>query len=329
MAKKSRSLLSILSLVLIVLLVLVAAVVGAVLHQLTPVSASEAELVRFVIPKGQALSVIGNRLAEEGLIRHPLAFRFAVLKDGLASKIQSGSFEVSPSMNTGEIARSFTQGSDDTWITIPEGWRVEEIAAYLANQELESFDEQEFLSLAQDEEGILFPETYLVPREFTAAQIYELLTDTFATTITELEPEIQASGRDIDEILIMASIVEREARGYEQMRQVAGVLWNRYDIDMALQADATLQYIEGYDAQAQGWWEPPSVATKQSSSPYNTYGQPGLPPRPIANPGADAIKATAVSADHDYLFYIHDTSGTIHYGTTLDEHNRNVQRYLR
>ena len=127
----------------------------------------------------------------------------------------------------------------------------------------------------------------------------------------------------------MASILEREAKGYEQMRQVAGVLWHRIDIGMPLQADATLQYVKGYNKTEDSWWVTPLSEDKQLKSAFNTYQNPGLPPAPIANPGIDSIKAALNPIPTTYNFYIHDRQGILHFATTLEEHNQNVQKYLR
>jgi UPF0755 protein len=295
-----------------------------------PIQPQQREAITFVIPKGQAVSVVATRLEEEELIRNALVFRILAKVDGFESGIQSGSFKLSQAMSPLEIGRALTNGSEDTWVTLLEGWRVEEIAASLASEDLPFFDEQEFLSLAQSDEGRLYPDSYLLPKEFTAEQIHALLTRTFETKISDgLAEEIDASDRNFNDVLVMASIVEREGRGYEQMRQVAGILWNRVDIGMAIQADATLQYIAGYDPIEKSWWSPPDVAVKSVDSLYNTYLYTGLPPKPIANPSFDAVKATLNPAESDYIFYIHDRQGTMHYATTLDEHNRNINQYLR
>lgn len=313
-----------------ILLLLAISLVGYAFTQLKPVDSSVTETTSFVIPKGQAVQVIASRLEENGLVRNALAFRVLAKVEGFESSIQSGSFKLSPSMTPSEIGQTLTSGSEDVWITIPEGWRVEEIAASLAEQELPLFDEEEFLSFARSDEGKLFPDSYLVPKEFTAQQVYFLLINTFETKVVEgLSQEIENAPLPLDEALVLASIIERESRGAEEMRQVAGILYNRLDIGMALQTDATLQYIEGYNTTQQSWWSPPSVATKQVDSPYNTYLYPDLPPRPIANPGIDAISAVLNPAQNEYIFYIHDRQGRIHYATTLDEHNQNINRYLR
>lgn len=298
-------------------------------QQLLPVSADTTPQ-KFVVAKGQALGVTAQKLADQGLVRQPVVFRYYAQFNSIDRKMQAGSYELNPSMTTQEIAAALTQGTEDVWITLPEGWRREEIAAYLAGQEeLTLFDEQKFLTLSQDSEGKLFPDTYLIPRESTAEQIYTLLVTTFETKVTKgLANQFAASSLTADEALVMASIVEREGKGYENMRHVAGVLVNRIDTGMPLQADATLQYISGQDTEGK-WWSPPSIDIKQSTSPYNTYVYPGLPPQPIANPGMDAIKAVLDPLETSDYYYIHAPSGESYFAETLEEHNANVDKYLR
>lgn len=297
---------------------------------LQPVDSTNAEAQRFVIPKGQAISIIGNRLEEEGLVRSGLVFRLVVSVTNLSEKIQAGSFDLSPNLSTYQIAQNLTKGTQDTWITILEGWRVEEIAESLDTQELDAFNKEEFVDLASNSEGMLFPDTYLIPREMTTQNIHSMLINTFERKVVQgLADEISASNRDFEDVLIMASLVEREARNYDQMRKVAGILWNRIDLGMALQVDATLQYVAGYNKAQQTWWAPPTAQQKSIKSAFNTYLNPGLPPKPIANPGLDAIKATLLPLESDDLFYIHADNGNIYTSKTLEQHNANINKYLR
>jgi UPF0755 protein len=292
--------------------------------------ASDPKLSKFIIPRGQAISIIGQNLKEEGFIRSSLAFRYAVKKNNLEDKIQSGSFELSPSMTTWEIATALTKGTDDLWITIPEGWRREEIAASLAKQDLSLFDEDEFLILTKGLEGQLFPDTYLVSRESSTKQIVSILNNTFESKIlTGLSDEIESSDFTVNEILTLASLIQRESSGETEMPLVAGILQNRLDIGMALQVDASLQYIKGYSKTEDSWWPDPLAADKELDSLYNTYKYNSLPPAPICNPGLAAVEAVLNPQETNALFYIHDNSAKIHTAETLEGHNRNVNEYLR
>lgn len=302
------------------------AVVGVFAYSLSRPVSNDTTKVSFVVPKGQAIGVIANRLAEAKLIRHPLAFRIIVKVKHLENKLQAGSFKLSPSMSTLEIAQQMTQGTNDVWLTIPEGLRREEIAETIDKLGLPEFDKQEFLALTAGEEGKLYPDTYLIAKESTAKTIHSLLFNTFNKKMDSLASD--AYDHTLDQTLIMASIVQRESRGYEDMRHVAGILWNRIKLGMPVQADATLQYAKGANSKGE-WWSEPLGADRQLKSPFNTYTHPGLPPHPISNPGLDAIKATLNPLETNDLFYLHDPQGGIHYAQTLEEHNANINRYLR
>lgn len=297
---------------------------------LEPVSVEGVPTTTFEIPKGQAASVIAQRLSNEGFIRHPLVFRWELQKENLTNRLQAGVFELSPSMSVSEIIQELIVGTNDTFVTIPEGWRHEEIADFLDDQQdLPNFDKKEFLVLSDPSEGKLFPAKYDISKDATAEDVYTLLTSTFDKKImTDMAEDINQSNYDFDEILIMASIIEREAK-LNDKKIVSGILWNRIEIGMPLQVDATLQYVKGYNSRTNSWWSPPTAADKSLNSPFNTYQNAGLPPRPIANPGQKAIEAAIYPTASNDLFYIHDNQGMIHTAATLEEHNRNIDRYLR
>jgi|SRR5579859_1865972 len=298
--------------------------------QLQPVNPQQTQKTNFVVPTGQSVSVIGSRLQQAGLIRNALLFREQVWQLHLGSKIQAGTFMLSPSMSTNEVAQNLTRGTNDLWATIPEGWREEEIADMLASQQLPNFDKQEFLNVAKNDEGFLFPDTYLFQRTATADSIYHVLRDTFDKKVTNnLAGDIQASGYSLHDVITLASIVQREARQPQTMKIVAGILEHRLQLGGGLNVDATLQYIHGYDPVFQTWWAEPTSDLKLSTSPFNTYKYKGLPPHPIDNPGLNAINAVLHPTRTDYLYYVTDRQGTMHYAKTLEEHNSNVQQYLR
>jgi UPF0755 protein len=309
-----------------ILLIIAGFYVASLFKAIDPNSTLEQQ---FVIPKGQSITKIGTRLKEDKLIKNEFIFKLVVKKENLENKIQAGSFKLSPHMNLLEITNSLTTGTEDAWVTIQEGWRKEEIAESMVRQGFEFFDQDEFLELAKYDEGKLFPDTYLVPQQISARQFYNLLINTFNKKISELEDDINNSGKNLDEILIMASLVEREGKGYQNLRYVAGILWNRIDIGMALQVDATLQYAKGYSSIYKTWWGEPTAQDKEVESPYNTYLNAELPPGPISNPGLDALQATLNPIQSDYLYYIHDKSGKGHYATSYDGHLENINNYLR
>ena len=318
--------------IFVALVLLVSAVVsfGVLSHYLSPVDPSSQSEVRFVINRGQSVTSIGEKLTEAGLVKHPLAFRGIVYYSQLGTRIQAGSFILSPSQSVREIAQALTQGTEDVWVTIPEGYRVEEVAETFAKAGLEDFDVQEFITLAKTSEGYLFPDTYLVPRLITAQEVFALLQRTFDKKVREGSADaIAQSEIDLEDAVIMASLIQREAgKDTSEMRHISGVLWNRIRVGEGLGVDATLQYISGYDAKTGRWWEPPSVAVKESTSPYNTYKYAGLPPAPIANPGVAAILAALDPLETDDFYYIH-AGGKIYFAKDLAGHNANINAYLR
>lgn len=317
---------------MVLLLLLSGAMFLLSLVMLAPTNSQITETKRFVIKRNEPIAAIAERLHQEQLIKHPLIFRLVVWRGQLDRKIQAGSFELSPSMSAYQIAERMTQGVDDLWLTFPEGLRVEEMARILAQQpELSEYNQEEFLEQAKSLEGYLFPDTYLVPRSITVEALLSLLNNTFETKTTPIVDEsIPPAATSLADVIVMASIIQREAgKDTSEMAHISGILWNRIKVGEPLGVDCTLQYIEGYNQATKSWWSPPSVATKNSSSPYNTYRFAGLPPAPIANPGIAAIKASAQPIETDDFFYIHDNSGQIHYAKTLAEHNTNIQKYLR
>lgn len=299
-------------------------------HQLEPVNPGSVENVTVIIPKGASSSTVARLLYEKKLIADAQIFALYARQQDLNSVLQPGSYELSPGMSAEEILAVIKAGAKDVWVTIPEGLRVEEVASIFAQKKLPEFDETQFLALAAKNEGRLFPDTYLVPKLVTAEQVFDVLNNTFHTKVEQaLATEIEASGKTLEEILVIASLVQREGRSKRDMAMIAGILDNRLKIGMKLDIDATLSYLRGFDPVAKSWWSAPHPSLKQSVSPFNTYMVAGLPPAPIANPGLDAIEATLQPTQSEYLFYLHAPDGQAYYAQTLAQHNANIDRYLR
>lgn len=325
--------------ILVLLLLLVALGVGTIYWWSVAVRpTSTDETVRdFLITKGASASQIGNKLAQEGLIKDSLAFKFYLQLTGAAGRIQAGEYALSPNLNLFQIVNELLRGPKEIWVTIPEGLRREEIAERFANGLLKEDKEtfiDDFLTASADKEGMLFPDTYIFPKTASASAIVSKLASTFDSRIdSQMEKDIAASGYGLNEILVMASIVEREAVTEGERPIVAGILFKRLEAGWPLQADATLQYAVASTkckGQSTGckWWEIPTVVDRQLNSAYNTYRNTGLPPAPIANPGLSSIKAAIYPEDSDYWYYLHDSKGKIYYARTLEEHNANISRYL-
>lgn len=293
---------------IIVGLVLVSLLFGVWLfwkQQLLPTQIGDKTEITFVVFQGEPANTIIKRLKETGLVNSFWVAKLYLQGLGLDQKIRPGSYLVSKSMTMDEIFTSLTSGPKDIWVTIPEGYRREQIA--------EKFNKPEILQLTSTLEGKLFPDTYLVPVYFSASEIVDLMTKNFDTKVGNISK---------DE-LILASLVERETVTGEEKNIVAGILLKRLKNDWPLQVDATLQYAHGRPG---NWW-PKEINTKLLSA-YNTYTHLGLPPTPIGNPGLDSIQAVRNPKMTDFWYYIHDTKGQIHYAKTLSEHNLNVDKYL-
>ena len=298
-----------------------------------PVDLKSSDTQNFIVKKGQSVDSIGQELHQSGLVKSPISFKIMVSKLGLSRNIQAGGFKLSPAQTTQEIAQSLTKGTTDIWVTILEGWRREEIAAELTktfNQNDIVFDEDEFLRLTEGREGYLFPDPYLMPLSTTEQSMAAMLSSTFDSKFSDqLQAGAQKSGRSIEDIVIMASLIEREAKTDESRKMISGILWKRLDNDWPLQVDATLQYAKGYNSLEDTWWTPPTAAEKQVDSPYNTYQHPGLPLGPIASPSLSSLEAAVYPTSSAYWYYLTDLEGGMHYGETLEDHNQNIANYLR
>lgn len=302
-------------------------------YLLWPVSSEDSPQI-FIIKPGQPVTQIAQNLKKENLIKSSFAFRLLVSQMGIAQKIQAGDFRLSQNMTSRDIAKELTHGAIDVWVTIPEGLRIEEQAQKIeeklkfgSNNKFQ-FDKKEYLKLA--DEGYMFPDTYLIPKDVSAANVVERLRQTFDQKV---EKNILEKGGENnlspEEVIVLASLVEREAKTNEERPIIAGILLNRLEAGVALQVDATVQYAKGYDSAKNSWWPQVSREDYRSvKSPYNTYLFTGLPTKPIASPGLESIRAASDPQDTDYFYYLHDPDGKIHYAKTIEEHNRNIQEFL-
>lgn len=314
-------------------LLIVVVLVGLLLFSwwqniVSPVDSDSQTAQIFVIPKGQAIGTIGNRLYEAKLIRSTAAFKLVVKKENLSKKIQAGDFRLRSSMNLEEIAEALTHGTLDLWVTLLEGWRLEEIAQELASV---GFDAAAFVASASDQEGYLFPDTYLLARDASATAVTSVLRNTFDQKV---DFSANQSGLTDHQVIVLASIVEREVRTDKDRALVAGILLKRLENDWPLQADATVQYIKGSHTCSISipdcnWWpQNLTLYDIELNSAYNTYQNQGLPPNPIANPGLASINGVLNPQVSPHWYYISDLQGNIHYAKDLDEHNANIARYL-
>lgn len=278
----------------------------------------------FIIDKGQGVRAIAKNLKDLGLIKDPIAFFLLTKQTGLDSKIQAGSFRLNPSMSAKEIASQLTVGTLDIWITIPEGQRAGEIADAL-EKNMPNYDPSWNAKLEANE-GYLFPDTYLMPKDADIDTIIMIMRKNFDSKFDTLDTSKTILSKE--QIVTLGSLIEREARHAEDRPIVSSVIHNRLGIGMKLDIDATLQYIRGYDKVQKKWW-PNNITNedKKSASLYNTYGRAGLPPAPISNPGLSSLEAAVNPANSNYLYYITDANGVNRYAETLDEHEENISTY--
>lgn len=296
----------------------------------TPLN-SNSEVKAFVVIEGDGASIIAEKLENDKFIRSAFAFRQAFKESGLDVKINAGTFKIASSMSVDEIIKTLTDQPVDKWVTLLEGWRVEQIAEQL-NREL-GMDKSEFLKHAK--EGYMFPDTYLFNREVAPSDIASTLENTFKKRYSDdLQNKIKLKGLTAEQGVVLASLVEREARSDEVRTQVAGIILKRLKMGMKLDIDATVRYAKDTEILKSGKMPKPFWAailqTDYSSvkSPFNTYLNNGLPPEPICNPSLSSLKAVAnADSSTPYLFYYHDTKGNSYYARTLDEHNSNVANH--
>jgi UPF0755 protein len=283
-----------------------------------------------------------------GLISDADLFRRMVQYLGADEDIEAGVYALRANMTMEQIARELQHGRmASTTVTIPEGWRAEQIARLL--EEVGIVSAQEFLQfVAQGRaepayladrpagspaslEGFLFPDTYQFPKRTSAEVVLDMMLQNWDRRVTpEIRQMAEESGRSLYEVLILASIVEREAVVSDERALIAGVYANRLGAGMMLQADPTVQYVKGYDAEGKVWWSPLLLQDiEKLVSPYNTYQNAGLTPGPICNPGLDSIVAAAKPASTEYLYFVSKGDGSHAFAITFEEHLANQRRYSK
>ena len=302
---------------------------------LTPVGKYETtKTTVFVVSPGQPLTQIAQNLKDEGLIKSAFAFRLLVAQMAISRSIQAGDFHLSSDMSSREIASNLTHGAIDIWVTIPEGLRAEEQADRIeeklkfGSNEKYQFDKREYIKIAK--EGYMYPDTYLIPKDATAQDIVKRFQDTFDQKVSKSLLEKGATNNlSTHEVVVLASLIEKEAKISQEKPIIAGILLNRINTGFPLQVDATVAYAKGYVSSQNTWWPQVTVDEYRSvKSPFNTYLNVGLPPLPISNPGLDSITAASNPQPTDYFFYLHDAEGKIHYAKTAQEHQQNIRDFL-
>lgn len=286
-------------------------VLGTLVYLSQPVSLPNISQ-EFTINQGDSLNLIAARLETNHLLRSRYPFILFSYLYGLNRRLQAGTFKLSPSLSPKEIIFKLSSGgSHDYWLKIIAGSRLEEITPPLLGAR----------------EGYVFPDSYLVPQDYTSAQILGIIDQNFQQKFSQAKANTTPQLSD-SEVVILASLLEREARLLPTKQMIAGILLNRLNLGMALQVDATVQYARDSLRHPAIYWQPLSRSDLKIKSPFNAYQNRGLPPSPICNPGFDSLYAAFHPTPSDYLYYLTDPNGQIHYAKTLPEHNQNIAKYL-
>ena len=287
-----------------------------------------AEEERIVINPATTEEELIPKLKEQGYIRSEWAFKFVLERKGWEGKIDPGGYMVSKNMDAWILADTLVRFPYQKWVVIPEGLRKEQIAE-IAKEKLGWTEDTKEEFLANAEEGYLFPDTYLLQVlnfENAGKTAAERMKNQFNEKVADLFEEAKEKNIRNDTLIVLASLVQREAANEDEMPLIAGVIWNRWLQDMKFEIDATIQYALGKSG---NWWPVVKPKDYKLDSPYNTYLHKGRSPSPICNPGLAAIDAVINSEDSEYLYYLHDIEGVIHPAKTYEEHLQNIEKYLK
>ena len=289
--------------------------------------------ITFEIKRGDGVSEISDSLYEKGSINSSVLFKAYLIVNKLHTNVQAGVYKIPAGSNVIQISSMFQKGTNDIKVTFLEGWRVEEFARE-AGKRFEKIDYEKFVSLARNDEGYLFPDTYFFNVDVSEESLLNALKANFISKTKDILTDLALTKADLTkgETIILASIVEREVSKEDDRPIVAGILISRYKNGIKLDADATVQYSVARikeNSTTFNWWALNlSNNDLLSDSPYNTRKNIGLPPAPISNPGLSVIKSVLNYKTSLYNYYLTDKKGVTHFAKTLEEHNDNVRKYL-
>jgi len=327
-------------LVVVAMVVIVGAAAGAFFtyRQLNRPFRGYTESEIFVeIPSGAGSRAIGERLVGAGIIRDQLTYRVTLWQSGQARRLKAGEYRFDREMTPLEVLDKIARG--DVYLlslTFREGLTIAEMAqvfethgfgpaASFVTAASDASLVRDVDPSAKDLEGYLFPDTYSLPRGSDAARVVRAMVDRFQRVMTpELRQAAASRNFTVRQLVTLASIVEKETARPEERPLVAAVYANRLKIGMGMQCDPTVIYALQHAGRYTGNLRRDDL---MFDSPYNTYRYPGLPPGPIAAPGKGSLEAAAAPADVDYVYFVSRNDGSHEFARTLDEHNRNVQRW--
>jgi UPF0755 protein len=309
-------------------------------HLTTPFREGVSEVTQIQIEQGSSLNQIAKILDQKNIIEFQWVFKWYVQKQNLSQKLQAGTYYIAPNLTILEITDILVGNTKSQMkITIPEGYTISQIDQLLSQKGIletgefitktNTYDPNSYsflnsLNRKNRLEGYLFPDTYFIDlQQFNADLFLTMLLNNFQNQISNLTEDINQQQYNLDQIINMAAMIEREASTDKERPIIAGILWKRLENRIPLGVDATLRY--GLN----NWEKSLTVSDLKNDNPYNTRIYPGLPPAPIANPGLKSIKAAINPEKSPYYYYLHDSDGNIHYAKTLEEHVKNKEQYLR
>jgi UPF0755 protein len=316
-------------------LVCFAATGGLLGWSLRPPSSAPSEVV-FEVSRGANLAGVARDLERAGLIRSAVSFQLLARATHRANALRAGEYALSPSLAADQVLQTLASGKVMTHrVVLPEGLTMREVAARFEAAGLVSASE--FLAVATDPslplrlgvdgttlEGYLFPETYELAKGLAPREIVRLMVDQFLRVWRRIEPLAAKKALSMRDVVVLASLVEKETAAVEERPLVAAVFLNRLARGMRLETDPAVIYgIADFDGNLR------RVHLEDEGNPYNTYRIAGLPPGPIANPGEASLRAVVEPADADYLFFVARKDGTHHFSRSYGEHVRAVDRYQR
>ena len=296
-----------------------------------PVNSGKGSAV-FQVAKGETVRSVAVNLMEDGFIRSDHFFIALMKLNKKTRSIKAGEYELDFEMKNTQILDVLSKGIVVTVkYTIPEGYNLKHIAQHLESQGI--VDSESFLSACSDKtmldkykipfetaEGFLFPDTYIIAKGLDGAQIAEIMIKKFFENLHDI-PYVDYTPEELIKTVIIASIVEKEAQLEEERAIIAAVFYNRLNKGKRLESCATVQYVLGKTK------ERLLFSDLKTESPYNTYLHTGLPPGPIANPGADSLKAAVSPADVDYLFFVSKNDGSHYFSSTYNEHLKAIKKF--
>lgn len=276
------------------------------------------------VPEGTSLTAVTQTLEEHNVVRSALALRIIVKLLGDERNVHAGDYFFKEPRDIFSVAHALVIGAyglEPARIRVPEGATMKEMATVYGRQ-FERFNVDNFLAQSSAQEGYLFPDTYFFLPNVTEDTIIQAMRQNFDQKIAPLQPDIASSTHSLSDIVIMASIVELEARNSNDRRMISGVLWNRIARGMPLQVDVSFLYTIGKSTFQL------TAKDLMTDSPYNTYTNKGLPPSAIGSPSLDSLKAAIDPIKSNYLYYLADRNGVTYFSKTYAEHLRKKRLYL-